>query len=306
MIELLNSPNPLDLPVYPDINGVYRQRASASLVRSSHSIACIGDKLYTIGGNYGSLLPATLEVYDIPTDTWGVVSSINMPVARHGSACCVSNGKFYIFGGSLGNGWSPMTNEAYVYDPTDNVWTKLENTPNAVALHSAVPINGKIYLFGGFDGGNQSSAFYEYDPITNTYRTIPNGQSPIHGHRGVVIRNRMYLLGGAAGAGATNRLISYDPVSNTWAGHSPSPLGHTYAFAGVLGDNLYLFGGSLNTNTTTNKRLFKYNINTDSWTELPSGASPRYLGWMAVSDKALYLHGGYDNSLTYKELWEIT
>lgn len=306
MLELLGPSSQFTLPEFPVIEGNYKQLASASLARDSHSIVCIGDKLYTIGGNYGSLLPATLEVYDIPTNMWSVVTSVNMPTARHGSACCALNGKFYVFGGSLGNGWAPMTNEAHVYDPTTNTWTKLANAPNAVALHCAVPINGKIYLFGGFDGGNQSNAFYEYDPVANTYRTISNAQSPIHGHRGVVIRNKMYLLGGAAGAGATNQLISYDPVTNTWASRAASPIGHTYAFAGALGDNLYLFGGSLNTNTTTNKRLFKYNANTNAWTELPSGASPRYLGWMAVSDEALYLHGGYDNSSIYKELWEIT
>jgi N-acetylneuraminic acid mutarotase len=304
MIEMFLPQNTISEPPIPVIGGVYKQLASAVTPRSSHSVVAIDGKIYAFGGSYGAL-NSTMEVYDIETNTWAPVVAQGMPSPRHGCACCVLNGKFYIFGGSTGNGWGPMSQEVYVFDPATVAWTKLANTPNAVALHTAVPIKGKIYIFAGFNGGAPVNDLYEYDPVANTYRTIANSQPVQHGHKAVAIGDRMFVVGGVSSSTLLNRCVAYDPVNNTWQHYAASPVGNTYTFVGALGNYIYMFGGSLNNITTTNNRLFKFSLETNSWAELPSGASPAYLGWMAVSDKALYLHGGYNNTAVLAELWEV-
>lgn len=303
LLELLDGQTPEPEPAV--LAGTYKELAVPSTARAFQCTVAIGKKIYTYGGSFG-VMNSVMEVYDIETNTWAVLETQGKPPPRHSAACCVLNGKMYMFGGSTTSAWSPFTNKAYVFDPATLTWTELADMPIAVSQHSAVAIHGKIYLFCGYNGA-QTNAFNEYDPETNTYRTITHSQGNIHGHRAVVINNRMFVVGGVTGSTLRNRCISYDPVTNVWATYANSPVGNTYTTAGAIGDNLYLHGGSLNTNNTNHQRLFKFNLPSNTWTELPSGAGARFMAAMAVTDKALYIHGGTNNGsyTPMADLWEV-
>ena len=67
------------------------------------------------------------------------------------------DGKVVQFGGEVANAET-------------SPWTQKASAPEALAGHSAVAINGKMYVFGG--NGNSaysSSSLYEYNPTTNTW-----------------------------------------------------------------------------------------------------------------------------------------
>lgn len=286
------------------LNAVYRQLASAGTPRTGHAAGVINNKLYVFGGSHGTL-NSVMEVYDIAANTWSTLTTTGTPTPRHSVAYCVLNNKLYIFGGSTTTAWAP-TLDAYVFDPSNNTWTKLANFPANLCLQSAVAIKGKIYIFGGFTGSGSANNFYEYDPVANTYRQISNSQSPTYGHKAVNIGDRMYVVGGTTGPALLDRCVDYDPATNTWTGHNVSPLANTYTFTAALGNYLYMFGGSLNTDTTTHNRLFRFYPPSNTWVELTSGATPAYFGQMvALADRVL-IHGGRNAAGLFNMLWEIT
>lgn len=286
------------------IKGEYKALSSAGTARAGHAAGVINNKMYVFGGSH-TLLNNVMEVYDIATDTWNTLSTTGVPTPRHSPGCCVLDDKLYVFGGSITAAWAP-TAEAYVFNPANNTWTKLANMPAALCLQSAVAIKGKIYLFGGFNGSSSINNFYEYDPVSNTYRAIAHTQASVHGHKAVNVNDEMFLVGGVSTVTLLSRCVSYDPVANAWKSYAPSPLGNTYTFTAALEDYLYMFGGSLNTNTTTHNRLFKFHPASNSWTELPSGATAGYFGMMVALADRLFLHGGRNSSTLYSMLWEIT
>lgn len=286
------------------INGEYKQLASAGIQRTGHVAGLINNKLYVFGGSH-QVLNSVMETYDIATDTWGVLTTQGKPSPRHSLAGCVLNDKLYVFGGSTTTAWSP-TAEAYVFDPATNVWTKLANQPVALCLQTAVAINGKIYLFGGFNGSSSVTTFLEYDPATDTYRVIAHTQVAQHGHKAAVINGRMFVVGGVSNVTLLSRCVAYDPAANAWASYASSPLANTYTYADALDGSLYMFGGSRNTDTTTHNRLFRFYPPNNTWEELPSGAQPGYFGIMVAASDRLFLHGGRNATTLFPALWEIT
>jgi hypothetical protein len=74
----------------------------------------------------------------------------------------------YVFGG---NDFSGTLNDLHVYDPASGgSWTDLStptsgSPPSARGYHSAVELDGKTYVFGGYDVNNLSD-LHVYDPAS--------------------------------------------------------------------------------------------------------------------------------------------
>ncbi|QNU65622.1 hypothetical protein EHE19_011885 [Ruminiclostridium herbifermentans] len=69
----------------------------------------------------------------------------------------VENGKVVQFGGEIAKAET-------------SPWTQKASAPEALSGHSAVAINGKMYVFGGVTASNyRSSSLYEYDPTTDIW-----------------------------------------------------------------------------------------------------------------------------------------
>lgn len=286
------------------IKGEYNSLTDATVARDGHAVGLINNKLYIFGGSR-TALNSVMEMYDISTKVWSTVSAINTPTPRHAVGHCVLNNKLYVFGGSITAAWSP-TAEAYVFNPSNNTWVRLANMPRNLCLQTAVVIKGKIYLFGGFDGNNSVNNFFEYDPNTDSYRSITHLQPIQHGHVAVAVNDRMYVMGGVVAGTILNQCISYDPSNNAWATHVSSPLGNTYSFAAGLEKQIYLYGGSRNTDPTPHKRLFRFDVVMNTWSELPEGPAPMDWGVMISLEDRLLLHGGRSSTVLLKTLLEIT
>lgn len=285
------------------LKGEFKELTNAAVARDGHAVGLINNKLYIFGGSRTSL-NSVMEMYDIVTKTWSVITSVATPTPRHAVASCVLNNKLYVFGGSITAAWSP-TAEAYVFDPANNTWTKLANMPLSLCLQTAVVIKGKIYVFGGFNGGSSVNNFLEYDPVTNGWRSISHSQVIQHGHSAVAVNDRMYVVGGVSGD-ILVKCTSYDPSNNTWTTLEPPPIGNTYSYIATLDSQIYLYGGSRNTDPTPHKRLFRFDVPGNSWSELPNGPVPMDWGCMVALEDRLLLHGGRNSPALLNNLWEIT
>ncbi len=170
--------------------------------RDGLGAAVVGDGIYAIGGRpqtagpctgFGSEI-ATVERYDIPTNTWSTVAQL--PSARSDVGAIDHGGKIYVFGGCAGG---VPTNEVDIYNPVTDTWSLGTPMPTARAPFYGVGIKGDgIYVMGGENAfGAPSAANEVYDIAHNSWSSAtplphPRGEMGVASHGG-----RIYTVGGA-------------------------------------------------------------------------------------------------------------
>lgn len=154
------------------------------------------------------------------------------------------------------------------------------NAPSARAYHSSVLTNDhKIVVFGGFSFTTTS-----IDPID--------------------LHNDTYL---------------YDIKNNTWSelhngtGDAPSKrFLHKCVYDGIR-NTMYLFGGELDTNNTTSDELWKFDLSTNTWSEIritvETKPTKRSAHNLEIGGNVIYLFGGINglapDVTVYNELWKF-
>jgi N-acetylneuraminic acid mutarotase len=91
----------------------------------------------------------------------------------------------------------------------------------------------------------------------------------------------------------------YNPLANKWTGLPDMPEGRAIGSAAtmVVGDTIYIPGGLLNTNLTTDEEgttamFTSYNVATQEWAILPDLPAPRDHAGKGQLGKMLYILGG--------------
>ncbi len=159
--------------------------------------------------NLDCALPAPANVnaasWRITSNTGPELSS--MPAARLGDA-------IYVAGGFSTGFFS--SNELWRYQPASNVWTRLQDMPEARDLAALVAFDGSLYLLGGFftnffDGAPMNNN-WRYDPETNQWVVL--APMPIGRAAGgaAVIGDFIY----AAGGNANGSVSRYSPAEDVW------------------------------------------------------------------------------------------
>jgi N-acetylneuraminic acid mutarotase len=241
--------------------------------------------------------------------TWQAGPPLN--TARNQFAGGVINGKIYVFGGNRNpDGLNLKSTE--MLDPASGSWVyKADNEDNGgqgVEEVSGAVVNGKLYVFGAWGGGNPFGVFNfveEYDPATDTWASKAPMPTTRSGAVAVTYNNKIYVFGGSydydgdvTGTGRINYDVveAYDPGNNTWQTitHMPALL---QGFAvGVVGDNAYIIGGA-DDSLQPNVNVYAYNFTTGNWTTsgfapLPTpGIYPHSSAAPVVNGK-IYLIGG--------------
>jgi N-acetylneuraminic acid mutarotase len=227
-------------------------RARAPLPRSLDHMgsAVLNGKIYLIGGFVGGGVHrdgqnSAME-YDPASDTWRVLAP--MKAGRGAVGVAVLDGKLYAIGGrSPDNARTVDTHE--VYDPATNSWKDLAPLPKARDHAVATAAEGKIYFAGGrFTGPVDRTGMLDiYDPKANTWTAGAPMPTPRSGVAGTFYKGLFMVLGGEIPT--EQRTYSeneaYDPKANAWRTLAPMPAGRHATQAAVVGDYVYLAGGSL-------------------------------------------------------------
>ena len=168
-----------------------------------HGMVEMDKKIYMFGGFNGHNHVRSLVCLDI-------ISGISHNLAlMNDRRCYVSGtkcgGKIYACGGArlvrqpTGEQEIQRLNSAEVYDPQSNEWNLLPDMRRIRSDASAVTLNGKVYILGGFDGAEILNSIEIYDPSTNEWTYGPPMQSRRSGLKAVVIGANIFAVGGYDG-----------------------------------------------------------------------------------------------------------
>lgn len=268
----------------------------------------IGSKMYVFSGfpHAGGNPANTLQIYDIPSDTW---SSVAGPATggRYGYGACAHGGKLYIFGGHDNSSAGGSAPKANVYDPGTGTWSALTDIPNGRWNYPACLSDGTyIYLIGGSTSSPLAAtdALQRYNPAANTWSTLtamPHNKREIEAaeHGGVIFVPGGLTTGfGESGTNQTSKLFTYDIGSDTWTNHGTgsSPLLSQYGLTKV-GSNAYFTGGASGIGSSTTVTL--YDLTAVPWTGSAVADSLPLTRWdhgAAASSDGLFVTGGVSSS----------
>lgn len=298
---------------------------SLSRPRQEHSTAVVNETTIAIvagafpalngSGQTGIETTNSVELYDIPSDTWRAVASAPFAV-NHPNVATVG-GRVYLLGGlvdapelgDLAFDWE-ASGESYVYDPAEDTWSELEAMPRGTERGSAIiGVHGDmIYLAGGMTTlrpGYQDavSIVTAFNTTSGSWQRLPASAANIPMGRqhsaGGIVGDFFYVVGGR-GFGIDSiqgTVVSLDlnDLEAGWMetqGQMPTPRGGLSA--AVVNGSFFTFGGEGNPDEET--RVFSngeaWDIETQEWRVLEYMPVPRH-GTVAVAvGGRVYIPGG--------------
>lgn len=252
---------------------------------------------------------------------WDVISTPENrpgPLTRH---AVVSDGSryLYILGGQTTLNSTPTVSRRLLrYDTHTNEWDEMQPLPGTAGLSNttAVYLQGKIFLPGGYNGNNQlfDGTHWVYDVATNSWSNNvqsigespggwPVGNLPFAWATAVSSGNDQYhLLGGLTSSlhpTSTERILNtfytYSTTAGQWFVRTPMPTPR-YAHTGaILGNGDICVVGGLSGDPVNGLSLPPNGVcwRNNSWQDIASLNHPRYNAASAVGpDGNWYIFGG--------------
>jgi len=239
----------------------------APSARRSHTAVLHNDKMYVFGGRPDKEVNDLYE-YDFNTSIWTKVDDNGDPAKpdpRQGHTAVVYNGKMYVLGGHNG----PSDNTVYykdlrAYDFAANTWLILHEAPCGFVLyHTAVVIDGKMYVLGGLDENETPrTEVWAFDFSTQNW--IQKNDSPLStvSTTAVVFNHKMHMLGPSFTIKSSQPvcisagLFTYNPMVDSWHQESYPNVRFGYS-AAIVGNRMFVYGGQDLENTYF-KDLWEY------------------------------------------------
>ncbi len=206
-----------------------------------------------------------------------------------------ASGKVYAMGG-IANA-TAIVASAYVYDPASDQWSALPDA--AVAREAAVSafVNGKYYVFNGWDSSSAGNPVAEvdiYDPATGQWTTgTPNPQPAGGGSSIATVRGKVYIVGGCndGSCGVSRKTVEiYDPASDKWTSAKDYPIAVVFAACAGINGKLYCAGG---VGSDVVGKAFVYSPATNSWAPVADMLIPLGGSGYAAGNGKLLVSGGF-------------
>jgi hypothetical protein len=187
----------------------------------------VGNRLILIGGCSGKTYYNDVYSYDLKSCTWQKLNMSGVPpTGRKGhTATLVATGgngqaQIYVFGGFAVD---RRTSELHVMDCGNLHWTQPEvkgNVPDPRSYHTALMLDGRLFVFGGFTKGNKALVDFRTLDVGFFNWGLPaiTGREPDltmsrGGHSACVIGARVFFFGGTNGSRLNNDLLCIDMES---------------------------------------------------------------------------------------------
>jgi DNA-binding CsgD family transcriptional regulator len=311
-ILLVGRADPIEAQPLPTPRPRWEARAPMTRARFGMASAVYADQIYLIGGEDEREVLNLNERYDPSTDRWTILAP--KPHAVTDVQAGVVGGKIYIPGGRLGSG--TVTDILEIYNPLENVWQEGTRLPTSLSAYALAAFEGKLYLFGGWDGTEYVSNAYAYDPSLDRWVVLP--QMPTaRGYAGaVVVGRKIYVFGGydgKSGVSVNEALLPDIPSGSSISWESEKPLPESRFGMGVtnIADLIYVLGGQSGSNNQFPFLTFSHQ--SEDWGAIDSipGELGSNLSLVNISTYLFFMGGKVGNSavstnMAYKAIYTIS
>ena len=178
--------------------------------------------LFVIDGINNGRADGSVYKYNPDTNLWQQVASLN--VARNGLCAIADRHSLYAIGGQSVEGPSDVAEK---FDPGRKSWSRIAATPEKRALACGAVVNGKVFVFGGYDYVTPPGKLIDvYDPAINTWSSIDWVSAPNHIYSAARFEKKVFVVGLLEqGSSQKTSLQVYDPDKNEWESCVSVPVG---------------------------------------------------------------------------------
>lgn len=173
----------------------WKQLASMSTPRSSHTCEVMDGLIYVVGGGDGKDWLSSAEVYDPKKNVWRSIEDLS--AKRWKCGLVHLGGYLYAVGGMdspRAGFWGAPLNTVERYCPRTNKWTSVASMYESRFGCAVVAHQGRIYVSGGFGQDKAILSTVEcYDPVLNKWSKL-TGMRKMCGFVGGVLIDRPVLF----------------------------------------------------------------------------------------------------------------
>jgi len=270
----------------------WEQRATLPTARGGLAVATYDNLIYAVGGDTGQEITGVVERYDAEADVWETGLAAKPTPAADVSAAVIG-GRIYVPGGRLAGG--AVTDLLEVYDPRGDAWEQRAPLPVALSAYALAAFEGKLYVFGGWDGAAYINSVYEYDPDSDAWAersVMPTAR----GFAGAAVAGgSIYVVGGRNAEGALAANEEYSPEADAagaspWQARAALPAARYGAGVVSVADIIHVVGGAGGASPLLS---VKYFVARDAWEafDLPAGGEGAGLG-LGVVGTDIHTVGG--------------
>ncbi len=257
--------------------------------------------LYAMGGETNDGVSSDVIRFDLQTNTWVRLSS--KPTAVTDVQSIVVGDRLYVPGGRLASG--AISDRMEAYEPRRDRWITLAPLPGPRSGYALAVVEGKIYLFGGWDGRSYRADVWQYNPDSDTWTERRSLSEPRAFAAAVTVEERIYVIGGENDNGPVTFNETYTASDDTqqgapWSTRSPLPEARSRLAAVAAGGRIFAVGGG-----EAGGSALLYNVNLDVWEplQLPVDAHLQDAR-MQVVDNKVYIAGGRNQNGFVEHLYE--
>ena len=219
-------------------------------------------QIYAIAGEGPTGVSGSVFRYDIETDTWERLLDKPIPVTDVKGV--LIGEKIYVPGGA-GRDGQPV-NSLEIYDPRHNTWETGAPLPEALSAYALADFEGKMYLFGGWDGEKAVDTVLLYDPSDDSWHYGTAMSIERYKAGAVEAGGKIFIIGGKNDLGNLIVNESYSPQremnsENPWNFEAPVPKDINNVSVQGVGDLIFIMGE----NQHLERVIMIYSISNAEW-----------------------------------------
>ncbi|XP_075395268.1 kelch-like protein 4 isoform X1 [Tenrec ecaudatus] len=253
--------------------------------------------LYAVGGMDTLKGTTTMEKYDLRTNSWLYIGTMNGRRLQFGVA--VIDNKLIVVGGRDG---LKTLNTVECFNPVGNIWSVMPSMSTHRHGLGVATLEGPMYAVGGHDGWSYLNTVERWDPEGRQWNYVASMSTPRSTVGVAALNNKLYAIGGRDGSSCLQSVECFDPHTNKWTPCAPMSKRRGGVGIGTYNGYLYVVGGHDSPATTVSSRLSnyveRYDPKVDAWSSVAPLNIPRDAVAVCALGDRLYVIGGY-NGHTY-------
>ena len=196
----------------------------------------------------------------------------------------------YVMGGGMTTTSGQYILTVEVYDMQTKQWAARTPMPTARGKATAAPLDGKIYLMGGYP---ENASVDVFDPARGAWAAAVPMATARYGFAAATVGGKLYAIGGIAPRSVSSSVEAFDPLTGAWAAVAPMPTARGFMDAAVLDGKIYVVGGN-GAGTGVLATVDVYDPPTNTWAPAPTMRTARRNHGVAALGGKIYVAGGLD------------